>query len=292
MTANHACPPAASGSVDGLMPGKKLAFILQHRNKSSSSDAACALPRVGFVGIGKTGSLFMQTALELFAHEQLLSTSSRVHACTVGARMGWHHASAQLWKRAHGSAWTEAFTFALVRNPWARLVSHWAFHLTSHTPLDGGFLSSEQRVAAKTNESRSIGHFRAWVRHFRRTHPPTAPAAWRFTTGDAHGNEHAAGFNASQLSWLVDAHGALLVDAVYKLEELELRWAELQARVCGLRGHSYRATYDHPLVRAMDHSSRHAPFAAYYDEETSRIVGEYMAPDVRRFGYASPVLAR
>ena len=273
------------------MPSKKLDYLMTHRN--ASLRAPCQLPSIAFVGIGKTGSLFMQSALELFAHEQLLPTVHRTanaRPCAVGARMGWHHASAELWHRAFGRAWEDAFAFSLVRDPWARLVSHWAFHIGSKNPLDGGHLTSEQRAAARYNESHSIAHFRSWIRHARRTHPPHAPDAWKFTTGDAHGNEQVRGFNASQTSWLVDEQGQLLVDDVFRLEDLERRWPELQARVCGLRATGYTVARDHPLVRAMDHPSKHRPFAEYYDEETSRIVAEYMAADIRRFGYTPPRL--
>ena len=76
---------------------------------------------------------------------------------------------------------------------------------------------------------------------------------------------------------------------MYRLEDLERRWPELRAHVCGLP--SYRETFDHPAVRAMDHASVHAPYREYYDEPTSRIVAEYMAPDIRRFGYVPPLLA-
>lgn len=271
------------------MPHKKLHTIISHRNASSLT---CPLRRVGFVGIGKTGSLFMQTVLELFAHEQLLTTSGAgARPCAVGARMGWHHASATLWHQAFGSSWTQAFTFALVRNPWARLVSHWAFHLASRSPLDGDFLTPEQRRTAKVNESASKDYFRAWVRHARRSFPPDSRMAWQFTTVDGHGNEHVSSFNASQLSWLVDATGrALLVDDVIRLEDLEQRWPYLQSRVCGLRHISYSTARLHPLVRAMDHPSSHAPFEQYYDAETRRIVHEYMEPDIRRFRYEPPRL--
>lgn len=270
------------------MPSRKLDFILQHRNGTSA--ASCRLPSIGFVGIGKTGSLFMQSALELFAHEQMLPSRHRnessARPCAVGARMGWHHASAPLWQRAFGPTWADAFTFTVVRDPWARLVSHWAFHINSKNPLDGGYLTQERRRSAALDENQSIAHFRSWVRHARRAHPPDAPDAWKFTSADGHGNELQRGFNASQTSWLVDESGTLLVDDVFRLEDLSRRWPELQAKVCGLP--AYAAVRDDPAVRALDHPSRHAPYAAYYDEETSRIVGEYMAPDIRRFGYVAP----
>ena len=149
--------------------------------------------------------------------------------------MGWHHASALLWHHAFGQRWADSYTFALVRDPWARLVSHWSFHITSRNPLDAGQLTPEQRAAARLNETHSIRHFRSWVRHAWRTHPPNASDAWRFTTGDAHGNEQHRGFNATQSSWLVGERGELLVSDVYRLEDLEWRRPELQAKVCGLR---------------------------------------------------------
>jgi len=210
--------------------------------------------------------------------------------CAVGARFGWHHASAFLWHRAFGTAWTNAFTFSLVRNPWTRLVSHWAFHLVSRSPLDVGVLNltQERRLALKMNETLSIEHFRAWARHVHRVHPPHSSEAWRFTTADAHGNEQARGFNASQISWLVDGSGALLVDTVYKLEELRGRWPELQAMVCGLRGVPYERVRVEPAIVALDHPSKHRDAAEYYDDATSAIVGEFMAADVAAFGYQRP----
>ena len=181
---------ASCSTHDGLMPPHKLQFILSRRNASVCGRGE---PSVAFVGVGKAGSLFMQTVLELYAHEQLLPTvecgkSASAHA--VGARMGWHHASALLWSRAYGNAWDTSFTFGIVRNPWSRLVSHWAFHIgKGSNPLDGGHLTPTQRAQAQANETLSIQHFRSWVRHARRSHPPGHNDSWRFTTADAHGNE-------------------------------------------------------------------------------------------------------
>ena len=54
-----------------------------------------------------------------------------------------------------------------------------------------------------------------------------------------HGNERDAWYNASQISWFVDAQGTLLVDDVFKLEELEAHWPTLQQKICALRGVPY-----------------------------------------------------
>ena len=188
----------------------------------------------------------------------------------------------------------------------------WAFHLTSKHPLDGGLFSSQQRHAMKANETRSIAAFRTWAAHVRRTHPPGSREEWRFTTADAHGNEQARTFNASQLSWLVDHRGQILVtcrahsafgcplsppryawalsqvNAIYKLEELQARWPELQAHVCGLKGIPYHRLRTEPAILALDHPSKHTDAADYYDDATAAIVAEYMAPDIRAFGYTRP----
>lgn len=260
--------------------------------RSNRTSSPCGLPSVGFIGISKTGSVFVAGALELFAHEQLLTTTHRQlgdHPCAVGARFGWHHASAVLWHRAFGAAWKSAFTFAIVRNPWTRLVSHWAFHLVSKHPLDGGLLALQHRQSAKTNETLSIHSFRSWARHVRHHHPPGSSTSWRFFSSDAHGNEHARGYNASQVSWLVDEHGQLLVSAVYKLEELSARWPEIQARVCGLSNVPYARLRQEPAIVALDHPSKHSDPADYYDDETAAIVAEYHAADIAAFGYRRPV---
>ena len=57
---------------------------------------------------------------------------------------------------------------------------------------------------------------------------------------------------------------------------------------CGLAATGYAEARDHPAVRAMDHPSAHAPYAAYYDAEASAAVAEYMAADIARFGYRPP----
>ena len=252
------CPPTPHAAI-GLMPPKKYSFILSHRRGANASCTASS--SIGFVGIGKTGSLFMQAALEFGRMSSCCRTDRRCRRIRASwARgMGWHHASALLWRRAFGeAAWRAAFTFSLVRDPWARLVSHWAFHLTSKNPLDGGFLSRDERAAARANETRSIELFRSWVRHAGRTFPP---GRRRVALHDVRRPRQRAraDTNASQLSWLVDEKGRLLVDEIIRLEDLERRWPQLQERVCGLRGTAYRAARDHPAIRAMDHPSTTRP---------------------------------
>ena len=96
----------------------------------------------------------------------------------------------------------------------------------------------------------------------------------------SHGNELDRWFNASQISWLVDGAGKLLVKDVIKLEELEAAWPRLQARICGFAHTPYAA--DAGLRR---NPSSHGHYSEYYDAATRRIVDEYMGVDLRVFGY-------
>ena len=96
----------------------------------------------------------------------------------------------------------------------------------------------------------------------------------------SHGNEADGWFNASQTSWLVDARGSELVNEVIRLEDLEAAWPRLQRAICGLRGVAYA---DNGLRK---NPSRHTHYSYYYDDAARRIVDEYMAIDLQRFGYA------
>ena len=92
---------------------------------------------------------------------------------------------------------------------------------------------------------------------------------------------HAAArrYNASQVSWLVDGVGRLLVDDVFKLEELEDRWPVLQKRICGL------ASVPYSSGGPRRNPSQHQHYSTYYDERSRALVAEYMQADLTNFGY-------
>ena len=79
----------------------------------------------------------------------------------------------------------------------------------------------------------------------------------------------------AQLSWLVGADGALLVDEVVRLEELRERWPPtLQKAICGLAGTSYaEATAPanarrNPVAASHTRTTRTWHYSLYYDEPT------------------------
>ena len=203
---------------------------------------------------------------------------------SLGSR--FFHASASLQQRVLGeAAWGGAYTFALVRNPYARQVSMFHFLLTeaschratrpSHCeqrklPKPGVWLKDQQQVIFK---------FQTWIREMAAAFPVDSPSAHLFGAR-SHGNEIDPWYNASQLSWLVDASGKLLVNEVIKLEELESKWPQLQARICGFAQSPYSEDVD-----LRKNPSSHAHYSAYYDDDTRRITDRYMGLDLKAFGY-------
>lgn len=78
----------------------------------------------------------------------------------------------------------------------------------------------------------------------------------------------------TQLSLLTDDRGEILVDLVGRFERLDDDFATICDRV--------GVVASLPRVNA----SRRGDYRDYYDATTRRIVGDFFAPDIERFGYA------
>lgn len=268
----------------GVPPGIRLAPV-----RPECARGQPQYRRIAFVHINKAGGTSMRAKLYQFAHHQLLEANSPTAVLklrSLGSR--FFHASASLQRRVLGeSAWREAFTFALVRNPYARQVSMFHFLLqeaSCNRPIGMRPTHCELRKLPAPgpwlkDQTKAIVAFRLWVRQMRSAFPPDSKDAHLFGAR-SHGNELDGWFNASQISWLVDQRGELLVNKVIKLEELQSRWPELQASICGLAQTPYADQLD--LRR---NPSSHAHYSLYYDAETRRIVDEYMSADLASFGY-------
>ncbi|KAL1504932.1 hypothetical protein AB1Y20_008699 [Prymnesium parvum] len=250
---------------------------------------ASAYTTVAFVHINKAGGTAMRAILYKHSSHQLLELVVPEAAARMRQlRSRFFHASASLQREAFGlQRWRASFTFALVRNPWARQVSMFHFLLSEAScvrpigvrpahcelrklPAAGAWLKIPAEATRK---------FRAWVRDLYAAFPPGHKDAHLFGAR-SHGNERDPWYNASQISWLIDGEGKLLVDRVIKLEELEAQWPLLQREICGLANVPYA---DNGLRR---NPSSHGHYSEYFDDDTRRIVAEYMAADILYFGYA------
>src|SRR5215471_2279579 len=108
----------------------------------------------------------------------------------------WHHALASEVKAQLGIKWSKFFTFAFVRNPWARLVS-----------LYNMLLMDKQDRWLK--DTRDFGEF---------LEKPAAALMARAHLSD-------------QVGYISDSAGARIVDFVGRVESLERDFAEVCARI-------------------------------------------------------------
>ena len=282
--------PVKPSKVEAPRPARPAAVVAP--NAAVHADCAKGRPAyrpVAFVHINKAGGTAMRARLYSRARHQLLEATdaaSLARMRKLGSR--FFHASASLQQRALGSsAWEAAYTFALVRNPYARQVSMFFFLLQEaacNKPIGVRPSHCEYRELPATgswlrDKPTCIAKFRTWLAKMARKFPPTSREAHLFGAR-SHGNEVDKWYNASQISWLVDGSGRLLVDEVIRLEDLEAKWPRLQQQICGFAHSPYQE--DAELRR---NPSSHGHYSEYYDAETRRIVDAYMAADLKAFGY-------
>jgi hypothetical protein len=162
-----------------------------------------------------------------------------------------YHAPACAYRAADPAFFTAAFKFAVVRNPWDRLVS--AFHYSLFTS------PFAQERAWGARHLAPFDDFGQFVRALR-----------------------ARSFRAlvfqrlifmPQSYFVCDLAGRVQVNEAIPFEDLGRRLAETAAHL-GVA-----------LTPARVNASDHAPYASYYTEETQDIVGRLYRADVAAFGY-------
>ena len=149
------------------------------------------------------------SVLAYIAHQRFFGRVAFIHinkcgGSSVEAALGipnrLHDTARQRIRKVGRARWERMFTFAVVRHPYARVVSHYKFRVqTNQTGLGAA----------------PIG-LNAWVRK-------------------AYGERDPRYFNDQLffqpcMFWIGDADGRMLVDAAYKLETLEADWPEICAR--------------------------------------------------------------
>ena len=150
----------------------------------------------------------MRARLYRHARHQLLEATS----ADAGARMRslgarFFHASASLQRQAVGeAAWRSAYTFALVRNPYARQVSMFHFLLAEascNRPIGLRPAHCEQRKLPApgpwlANHAEAVRRFRAWLHDMAAAFPVQSRDAHLFGAR-SHGNERDSWYNATQV---------------------------------------------------------------------------------------------
>ena len=287
-------PRQKLGLVLGLVACIGTDYLSASTSEGQQLDS-CNTP-IGFVHVNKAGGTSMLQTLRAHVRERMLQShehgptgkencpdgSCPPSTTTRGPRsrgIHWFHASAYRQQQfVSPSAWDRTFTFALVRNPWARQVSMFYYLLTE------GMCSRSSEACVKRlfpqagdwvkhDAARGVEEFRSWMARLNATYPPGHKKEY-LVGSMGHGNEKDSWFNASQISWLIDSRGKFLVNVVIRLEDLDHVWDRLRQELCAP---------DMEILRR--NPSQHAHYSLYFDSGTKAILDAYMQADIRHFGY-------
>lgn len=206
-----------------------------------------------FVHIPKTGGTSIEAALGMHGDRQDIGIVPYPNQEIDRERLygrGLQHLTAEGIRRELGdeAAFRSYFKFALVRNPWERLVS----------------------TCAWSGKKWALGHelgreeFDAFVRKTHAASRAGFPAAVA---------EVPAVHVIPQSRFVLDTNGRSMLDFVGRFENLPQDWRVIRDRL-GI---------DAELPTRM--KSRHWPYREYYDAETRELTAEIYASDIEAFGY-------
>jgi hypothetical protein len=161
-------------------------------------------------------------------------------------RMPFQHRTArELIDLVGPKQWDRCFTFAFVRNPWAKVASHFNYRVaTNQTGL------GEKPIP-----------FPTWVKR-----------AYGDRDPDYYDNPK---MFMPQTAWICDVEGRELVDFVGRFENLERDFLEVCRRI-----NRENVTLPH-----LKRSSGRTHYSHLYDEEARQVVEKRFAEDIRRFSY-------
>ncbi|TAN10705.1 MAG: hypothetical protein EPN45_06305 [Rhizobiaceae bacterium] len=198
-----------------------------------------------FVHVAKTGGQAMKSVLRPYAVQKASGQWRRLLSHlpvreALDAQLGPHTSASWAKRKLPRDFFDHAFKFGLVRNPYDLAVSRY-FFVRSHTDHHRHEDSQKQSFA---------DFLLAQKRRVR----------WR---------------QKDQTAMLSDGDGTLLVDKVYRFEEMEEAYNDIVRRL----------DLKEALPLTRRNSSSHADYRSYYTERERALVENLWRRDIDRFGY-------
>jgi sulfotransferase famil protein len=192
----------------------------------------------------------------IFVHVQKTGGNSIRSALSVEVNDARKHFLARELREIYGeTVWKNSFKFAFVRNPWDRLVSWWSI-------IDGGRDPSGATAVPNNFFGYVLQHARSFEEFV---------SCCTDEIVDTDGRKR---IFRNQIDYLIDEHGAVIVDFIGRFEKLQDDFDEVTSRL-GM-----------PRVELpRTNASRHAAYTDYYTSATAETVGRLYAKDIATFGY-------
>jgi hypothetical protein len=198
-----------------------------------------------FVHVPRTGGTLIEAGL-------------RDHGTVVQGKgnydsLYFKHAAAREIKRKMGAAYDDYFKFGLVRNPWDWVVSNFAFNRGMHYCYVAGTPHEALRTPGKMPGWAKEMPFEPWLRWWLDELKP------------------------GQLALMEDEAGKLLVDEVYRFENIQ----QDRERLCRRLDVEF---VPRPVnTRARD---KRGDYREYYTAESREWVARHFRKEIEAFGYA------
>ena len=169
-----------------------------------------------------------------------------------------HHTALEIKALVGDECWNESFTFAVIRNPWERLLSQYLYHNQTIRQFKARHGQKPTKVARRTQRNmRKFRNFDAFIHWFAMKEEVNEWTRHKLT----------------QSEFLFDDSGEQLVDYIMRFENLEPDTRVLEEKL-GFE-------IDLPFINYQPH--RH--YSEYYTDETRDIVADVCRHEIEQFGY-------
>ena len=249
---------------------------------TSFQQAADAKPRVFFIHINKSGGTSMIKMLQNRCSQYRTERWN-------GNQRTFHTTAHALIDRNGRDTWDNAYTFAIVRHPLARVVSNFFFLVDQCSQKERDWcadrLIPSGLDAASLTDEEKVEAFHKYFQKLYDQYPPGSPNHYLFGSR-GHGNEKFDTFNATQTSWLVDEKGEIAVKHVFHLEILSEDMSRLAEDLpCLVNDEAEERRNLLEMVR-VNQTPKYPDYKLFGENErTNHIMKEVFAVDYQNFGY-------